>query len=70
MSETDSVETKLSKYVVNLETVGPVDVFVQGDLDKDKGGESVFLTLHDVGGSYHDWVNFFNHEDMQDTRDR
>jgi len=43
---------------------------VQGDLDKDKGGESVFLTLHDVGGSHDDWVNFFNHEDMRETRDR
>jgi len=70
MCDTENVETKLSKHVVHLENVGPVNVYVQGDLDKDKGGESVFLTLHGVGGSHQDWVNFFNHEDMRETRDR
>ena len=70
MCDTGDVETKLSKHVVHLENVGPVNVYVQGDLDKDKAGESVFLSLHGVGGSHQDWVDLFNHEDMQETRDR
>ena len=67
MSDT---ETKLGEHIVHLENVGPVHGFVQGGLDKDKAGESVFLTLHGVGGSHQDWVKFFNHEDMRETRDR
>ena len=70
MCDTGDVETKLSKHVVHLENVGPVNVYVQGDLDKDKARESVFLSLHGVGSSHQDWVDFFNHEDMQETRDR
>ena len=70
MSDLENVETILGKHVVNLESVGPVDVFVQGDLNKDKGSDSVFLTLHGVGSSHNDWAKFFNHEDMRETRDR
>ena len=67
MSDTES---RLSEHIVHLENVGPVHVFVQGDLDKDKVRESVFLSLHSVGSSHQDWVDFFNHEDMRETRDR
>jgi hypothetical protein len=54
----------LSKYVVELEQCGPVEVYVEGDLDKLKSSPSVFLTLHDVGSSYSSMVNFTHHEDM------
>ena len=62
--------TLLSEHIVHLENVGPVHVYVQGDLDRVKTRESVFLSLHGVGSSHQDWVTFFNHEDMQETRDR
>ena len=43
-----------------------LQVWAQGD----KSSHTAFLTIHDCGGSYLDWVAFFNHEDMQATRDR
>jgi len=63
-------QTNLSKYVVELEKCGPVEIFVEGDLDKLKGSSSVFLTIHDVGTSYESWVKFTQHEDMKEVKDR
>ena len=44
--------------------------FPQGDLAKLKTTASVFLTIHDVGSSYKNWVTFTSHEDMKETKDR
>lgn len=59
----------LHHYVVPLENCGPVSVFVQGDLDKQREGV-VFLTIHDVGQSYLSWLNFVNTPDMEEVRRR
>eukprot|EP00090_Calanus_glacialis_P013875 TRINITY_DN2250_c0_g1_i2.p1 TRINITY_DN2250_c0_g1~~TRINITY_DN2250_c0_g1_i2.p1 ORF type:complete len:322 (-),score=110.47 TRINITY_DN2250_c0_g1_i2:163-1128(-) len=63
-------QSNLSKYVVELEQCGPVEVYVEGDLDKLKTSSSVLLTIHDVGSSYNSWVNFTSHEDMKEVKDR
>jgi len=63
-------QTNLSKYVVELEQCGPVEIYVEGDLDKLKNSQSVFLTLHDVGSSYTSWVSFTHHEDMKEVTER
>jgi len=63
-------QSHLSKHVVELEQCGQMEVFVEGDLDKLKSCSSVFLTIHDVGSSYHSWVTFTSHEDMQETKTR
>jgi alpha-beta hydrolase superfamily lysophospholipase len=44
--------------------------FPQGNLAKLKTTSSVFLTIHDVGSSYKDWVTFTSHEDMKETKDK
>merc|ERR1712215_627854 len=58
------METQLSKHVIDIEGCGSVSVYVQGDKEKLKEGV-VYLTLHDVGSSYQDWVNYTSHESMQ-----
>jgi len=68
--EMEEVDLGLSKHVVELETCGALDVYIQGDLENGKNGDSVFLTIHGLGNSYKTWVNFMNHEDMVNTRDR
>ena len=68
--EMEEVDLGLSKHVVELETCGALDVYIQGDLENGKTGDSVFLTIHGLGNSYKTWVNFMNHEDMINTRDR
>jgi len=60
----------LSRHVVELENCGPVDIFVDGDLENGKDGDSVFLTIHGVGNNHKTWSNFMNHEDMLDTKNR
>jgi len=69
-----SVERKdivngLHHYVLSLETVGSVSVYLQGDLEKHREGV-VFLTIHDVGSSYLSMVDFVNHEEMEEIRRR
>ena len=71
--EEQMVEVDLSgvgHHIVDLESCGPVDVYVQGDLENGKNGDSVFLTIHGIGSSHKSWVQFMNHEDMVETRDR
>jgi len=63
-------QSNLSKYVVDLEQCGPVEIYVEGDLDKLKSSQSVFLTIHDVGSSYTSWGSFTQHEDMQEVAGR
>lgn len=60
-------EVRLRKYVVDVEECGHLDVYVQGDLESGKNSGSILLTLHGVGQSYKDWVQFMGHEDMVDT---
>lgn len=69
-TNTVAVELNLSKYVVDLENCGHVDVYVDGDLENGKNGDSVFLTIHGIGNSYKTWANFMNHEDMLETKSR
>ena len=56
-------------YVVNLDVVGSVSVYVQGDLEKMRDGV-VFLTVHGVGSSVDNWIEFTSGDDMSDIRKR
>eukprot|EP00091_Calanus_sinicus_P018740 TRINITY_DN4388_c0_g1_i3.p1 TRINITY_DN4388_c0_g1~~TRINITY_DN4388_c0_g1_i3.p1 ORF type:complete len:311 (-),score=97.47 TRINITY_DN4388_c0_g1_i3:236-1168(-) len=56
-------------YIVNLDVVGPLTVYVQGDLEKLKDGV-VFLTVHGAGSSFNSWLDFAGDESMQDIRKR
>jgi len=53
--------------VVDVEQCGHVDVYVQGDLESGKNSDSILMTIHGVGQSHRDWVQFMTHEDMADT---
>eukprot|EP00092_Neocalanus_flemingeri_P002791 GFUD01002988.1.p1 GENE.GFUD01002988.1~~GFUD01002988.1.p1 ORF type:complete len:301 (-),score=93.37 GFUD01002988.1:107-1009(-) len=59
----------LKHHVVNLDNCGPVSVFLQGDLEKQRDG-AVFLTVHDVGSSYTSWVHWVMDISMEEVRKR
>jgi len=59
----------LQHHIIALENCGPVSVFLQGDEKKLKDG-AVFITVHDVGATYQNWVNFLKDESMVDIRSR
>ena len=67
---TFAVTNVLSKHVVILEKCGPVDVYVEGDLEKLRDSENIFLTVHDIGSSYLSWKKFTANPDMADVRTR
>jgi len=59
----------LSKHVVEIEGCAPISVYIQGNLEKGRDGP-VFMTIHDVGSSFHSMVDFVNHEDMAEVKNR
>jgi len=59
----------LKHHVVTLENCGPISVFLQGDLERQRDG-AVFLTVHDVGSSYFTWVDWVRHSSMEEVRKR
>jgi len=59
----------LKHHVVDLEEVGPISVYMQGDLEKSRDGV-VFLTVHDVGRTFMSFVNFALHDSMEGVRKR
>jgi len=63
------MENSLQHHIIALENCGPVSVFLQGDEKKLKDG-AVFITVHDVGATYQNWVNFLKDESMVDIRSR
>lgn len=63
------MENSLQHHIIVLENCGPVSVFLQGDEKKLKDG-AVFITVHDVGATYQNWVNFLKDESMVDIRSR
>merc|ERR1712240_41141 len=65
----DAMENSLQHHIIALENCGPVSVFLQGDEKKLKDG-AVFITVHDVGATYQNWVNFLKDESMVDIRSR
>lgn len=75
MSESSSLSgdhsiAGLKKYVIDIEDVGPVSVFVEGDAEKMKVSSNIFLSLHTVGTSYKHWVTFNQQEDMKEVVNR
>lgn len=60
----------LSKYVIDVEDVGPVSVFVEGDLEKLRVSSNIFMTVHTAGTTFQHWVNFNMQEDMQAVSQR
>merc|ERR1711973_565231 len=65
----DAMENSIQHHIIALENCGPVSVFLQGDEKKLKDG-AVFITVHDVGATYQNWVNFLKDESMVDIRSR
>jgi len=63
------MENSLQHHIIALENCGPVSVFLQGDEKKLRDG-AVFITVHDVGATYQNWVNFLKDESMVDIRSR
>jgi len=59
----------VTPYVIDMDTVGPLSVYVQGDLDKCREGV-VFLTVHGAGSSYNTWLDFAGDTKMEDIRKR
>jgi len=59
----------LSRFIIELEDCGPISVYVQGDLEKGRDGP-VFMTIHNVGSSFQSMVEFVNHPDMQEVKQR
>lgn len=62
-------DTKLSKRVISLEEVGPVSVYIQGDLDRCRQ-QAVFLTVHHVGCDHTSLVSWVSTHHMKEVRDR
>ena len=62
-------DTKLSKRVISLEEVGPVSVYIQGDLDRCRQ-QAVFLTVHHVGSDHTSLVSWVSSHHMKEVRDR
>ena len=60
----------LSKYVIDVEDVGPVSVFVEGDLEKLRVSSNIFMTVHTAGTTFQQWVDFNMQEDMRAVRQR
>ena len=46
-----------------------MNTLLQGDIERMKDGP-VIMTIHDVGSSFHSMVEFTNHEDMQEVKNR
>jgi len=63
------MENSLQHHIIALENCGPVSVFLQGDEKKLRDG-AVFITVHDVGATYQNWVNFLKDESMVDIQSR
>lgn len=61
------MDTTLKHHIVDLESCGPVSIFMQGDEKRLKEGV-VFLTVHDVGSTYQSWVTFTKDPSMEDIR--
>ena len=57
------------RHVINLDVVGPINVYVQGDIDKHRDGV-VFLTVHAAGSSFNSWLDFAGDMKMEDVRKR
>merc|ERR1711892_1370222 len=59
-----------TKYVVTLEQCGSVEVYVEGDLSKLKASTPVFLTIHDVGSSYKNWMRFTSQDCLKEAKEK
>lgn len=67
-------DSSLHNHVIETERCGPLNVYVQGDIEQarkgDKGSYPVFLTVHDLGKNHHSWLNFVFHPSMNNVRER
>merc|ERR1711892_397862 len=59
-----------TKHVVTLEQCGSVEVYVEGELSKLKASTPVFLTIHNVGSSYKNWMRFTSQDCMKEAKDK
>ena len=56
-------------HVINMDVIGPVTVYVQGDLEKFRDGVA-FMTIHSAGSSFNSWLDFAGDLNMEDIRKR
>jgi len=56
-------------HVINMDVIGPVTVYVQGDLEKFRDGVA-FMTIHSAGTSFNSWLDFAGDLNMEDIRKR
>jgi len=59
----------VTKHVVKTEKCGNLHVYVQGDVSK-ATEKACFMTVHDMGSTYANMVDFVNHPVMKETKDR
>ena len=60
-------ECDCSPHIVHMDVVGPLTVYVQGELEKFRHSV-VFLTLHTTGASFTSWLEFAGGANMEDIR--
>jgi len=60
----------LKLHMIQTEFCGHLSVFVQGDLEKLREGNSVFLTVHDIGSNHNSWVSFTKNEVMNGVTEK
>jgi len=60
----------LQLHMIQTENCGHLSVYVQGDLDKLRDGNCVFLTVHDIGSNHNSWVSFAKHESMNSVTEK
>ncbi|CAN7999909.1 unnamed protein product [Ixodes pacificus] len=65
LHELDADEWLVKEYKIKTLRCGTLPVHVQGDLSKLNPRKPVFLTMHDVGSTYLDFVKFATHSAMK-----
>lgn len=60
----------LKLHMIQTEFCGHLSVYVQGDLEKFREGNSVFLTVHDIGSNHNSWVSFTKNEVMNGVTEK
>jgi len=60
----------LKLHIIQTEFCGHLHVYVQGDLERLRDKNSVFLTVHDIGSNHNSWVSFSKQEVMNSVTEK
>jgi len=66
---TTLLAAELQPHLIQTE-YGHLHVFVQGDLEKLRESQHVFLTVHDIGSNHNSWVSFAKQEEMNGVTEK